>query len=115
MVHDGKRDHRSAEAQAWRHLYKSKAWRTGRIAFLHQHPLCVMCKTDGRIAPATVVDHIEPHKGNEALFFDASNWQALCKPCHDSRKALQEARGYDPSIGEDGWPVDERHPANSRS
>ena len=38
---------------------------------------------------ATVVDHITPHQGNQNLFWDTNNWQALCKPCHD-RKTLSE-------------------------
>jgi 5-methylcytosine-specific restriction protein A len=30
-----------------------------------------------------VVDHVIPHKGDRALFWDeANNWQALCARCH---------------------------------
>ncbi|WP_327198035.1 HNH endonuclease [Sporanaerobacter acetigenes] len=29
------------------------------------------------------VDHIEPHKGNEDLFYDINNLQSLCKSCHE--------------------------------
>ncbi|MGN8738508.1 HNH endonuclease signature motif containing protein [Bilifractor sp. HCP3S3_D3] len=35
--------------------------------------------------PATVVDHIVPHRGDPKLFWDRSNWQALCKRCHDKK------------------------------
>jgi 5-methylcytosine-specific restriction endonuclease McrA len=31
-----------------------------------------------------VVEFI-PHKGNEALFWDESNWQSLCKFHHDQK------------------------------
>lgn len=30
------------------------------------------------MTPARVVDHITPHRGDVALFWDESNWQALC-------------------------------------
>ena len=58
-------------------------WRTARERFLRRNPLCVECLKRGRIAPATVVDHIVPHRGDEKLFWDERNWQALCKACHD--------------------------------
>ena len=65
-------------------------WRKLRKAFLSTHPLCVFCNTKGRIAQATVVDHIIPHKGDQRLFWDVSNWQPLCKKCHDSDKKIIE-------------------------
>ena len=37
----------------------------------------------------TVVDHIVPHRGDQKLFWDKSNWQPLCKACHD-RKTWRE-------------------------
>ncbi|WP_457799110.1 HNH endonuclease [Methylocystis sp. S23] len=43
-------------------------------------------------APATIVDHIEPHKGDKALFWRHDNHQALCISCHSSRKQSQERR-----------------------
>ncbi|WP_343040029.1 HNH endonuclease signature motif containing protein [Methylocystis heyeri] len=42
--------------------------------------------------PATVVDHITPHKGDIKLFWDRKNWQPLCEPCHNSRKQREERR-----------------------
>lgn len=39
----------------------------------------------GRLTQATVVDHIVPHRGDQKLFWDESNWQPLCKPCHDKK------------------------------
>lgn len=44
---------------------------------------------NGRYVRATVVDHIKPHRGDQRLFWDEDNWQALCKECHD-RKTLTE-------------------------
>ena len=58
---------------------KGSAW------FKHSHPLCVECKKQGKLTQATVVDHIVPHRGDQKLFWDESNWQPLCKPCHDKK------------------------------
>ncbi len=68
------------------------AWSKARAAYLARHPLCVMCEAQGKITPAAVVDHIIPHEGSKALFWDADNWQALCKRCHDTEKAEIEGR-----------------------
>jgi 5-methylcytosine-specific restriction protein A len=65
-------------------------WRKRRLSFLKEHPLCVACLKEDRTTPASVVDHIHPHKGETTLFWDESNWQALCKPCHDRKTALQD-------------------------
>lgn len=68
-------------------------WQQERIRFLREHPLCCYCQRDGRVEPATVVDHIIPHKGNNTLFWDSDNWQPLCKRCHDSTKKAEESLG----------------------
>ena len=72
-----------------------------------------MCKAEGRITPATVVDHIKPHKGDRALAFDPDNLQGLCKAHHDSAKQSEERRGYSKAVGLDGFPSDQRHPFNA--
>ncbi|WP_316394934.1 HNH endonuclease signature motif containing protein [Bradyrhizobium sp. 33ap4] len=61
------------------------AWQKARSGFLASHPNCAMC---GK--PATVVDHINPHRGDKALFWDKSNWQPLCTHHHNSTKQAQE-------------------------
>ncbi len=66
-------------------------WRKARSRFLKAHPLCVKCLDQGLLVGATVVDHIVPHRGDKELFWDVSNWQPLCKPCHD-RKTMTEDR-----------------------
>ena len=65
------------------------AWRKARKQYLEEHPLCVECMKEGRYVKATVVDHVVPHRGDKVLFWDRSNWQALCKRCHD-RKTMHE-------------------------
>lgn len=103
---------RSAEATAYRALYKTAAWQRMRQYHLSQEPLCRFCAKQGRVTAATVVDHIKPHRGDRRLFFDQSNFQSLCAPCHDSVKQAEEKRGYSNEIGLDGRPVDPNHPAN---
>lgn len=84
-------------------------WRKARADFLAQHPLCRYCEQQGRIVPATVVDHITPHKGDEVLFWDSeNNWQPLCKPCHDSIKAREE-QGQFIGCDVEGHPIHAAH------
>jgi 5-methylcytosine-specific restriction protein A len=64
-------------------------WRRARAAYLARHPLCAACQAEGRVVPATVVDHVVPHRGDAALFRDQANWAALCKPCHDAKTARE--------------------------
>lgn len=68
-------------------------WRRVSRQYLAAHPLCVRCLSRGVYTKATVVDHIRPHRGDPALFWDQSNWQSLCKRCHD-RKTAREDRNY---------------------
>ncbi len=63
----------------------------------------------GRITPATVVDHITPHRGDQALFWDYDNWQSLCKQCHDADKQREENGGLRAGCDVSGWPVDASH------
>lgn len=108
-----RRNQRSEEAKAWRHLYKTARWKALRLATLSREPLCRMCKESGRITVATVVDHNTPHKGDVTLFHDPDNLVPLCKPHHDSAKQSQERRGYSRAVDEKGYPIDPRHPCNS--
>ena len=64
-------------------------WRKARKRFLALHPLCVICEKEGRVKAATVVDHIERHKGDPDKFWDESNWQSLCTECHNRKTAKE--------------------------
>ena len=61
-------------------------WQRYRKIFLQEHPICANCRN----APASVVDHIKPHKGDYDLFWDEDNHQALCKRCHDIKTATED-------------------------
>jgi len=69
-----------------------------------------MCKARGDASvPATVADHIVPHRGNERAFWFGA-LQSLCKTCHDKAKRHLEKKGFDRTIGIDGLPIDPNHP-----
>lgn len=98
------------DSRPWRHLYNTKAWKALRLEQLSRQPLCCYCQQQGKVTAATVADHINPHKGDESLFFDGGNLQSLCKTCHDSAKQKAEKHGIT-EIGSDtaGSPLDPSH------
>jgi 5-methylcytosine-specific restriction endonuclease McrA len=81
------------ERSPWRAWYGTARWQRLRWSVLVRDRFtCAMC---GRIESDTsqlVGDHIEAHRGRADLFWDATNVQCLCKPCHDSDKARIESR-----------------------
>lgn len=101
-------------------------WQKARDVWLAEHSTCVECRKHGRVERATVVDHIKPHRlgfalesGDAAaisaarkLFWDRSNWQSLCKLCHDSYKQRLEKSG-EPGCGLDGIPRRSTHHWNA--
>jgi len=95
--------------QPWRAWYQTKEWQSIRARQLHQEPSCRLCSEASVRTPATVVDHIDPHRGNRFRFF-AGPFQSLCKQCHDRAKQQSEKLGYSTKIGSDGLPSDPRHP-----
>jgi 5-methylcytosine-specific restriction endonuclease McrA len=84
-------------------------WRKARLTYLRENPLCVLCLAFGQSTPATVVDHKTPHKGSPKLFWSQSNWQSLCKTCHDAAKQAEERTGWLRGADKDGVPLDAGH------
>lgn len=70
-------------------LYNTSRWKTVSRNFLKANPYCEICGS-----PSEVVDHIIPHRGDEDLFWDRNNLQALCKNCHNfkTQKEINERR-----------------------
>jgi len=72
-------------------------WARRASMFRARYPLCGMrpgdqapvmsqCFDERRVTLGAHVDHIVPHRGDRALFWDElGNWQTLCTACH-SRK-----------------------------
>jgi 5-methylcytosine-specific restriction protein A len=60
-------------------------WRKVRAAFLAANPFCVFCQQQGRVTPATQVDHIQEIAVRPDLRFDWNNLRGLCVSHHSSR------------------------------
>jgi 5-methylcytosine-specific restriction enzyme A len=72
-------------------FYSSSAWRRCRASYLGTNPLCTACKGEGRLTPATVVDHVvEIKQGGDR--FDPANLQGLCASCHARKTAADGGR-----------------------
>ena len=76
------RDRGTAASRGYGHK-----WRVYREGYLRRYPLCKPCEAKGRLTSATIVDHIKDHRGDQRLFWDASNHQPMCKGCHDAKTA----------------------------
>lgn len=80
---------RDKEAKAF---YNTQAWRKLSTDIRKKEPLCRECKKEGRVKPATMVDHIIPiSKGGAKL--DRNNCQPLCWS-HHSKKSAQEGSRF---------------------
>jgi 5-methylcytosine-specific restriction endonuclease McrA len=65
----------------------NRQWEKASLLHRRENPLCVCHKANGLVKAAELVDHIIPHKGNHALFWDlANNVQSLCNWCHEHVK-----------------------------
>lgn len=108
-------------------------WQRARLTFLAkpENALCVKCRQRGLLNAGTmrmdgspetnsrriglVVDHVIPHRGDQALFWDRSNWQSLCHDHHDIVKQREE-HGQAPQGNDiNGRPTDPDHPWNRRA
>ena len=94
-------------------------WQKARAQFLTEHPVCecdectpkinvlleqygmprnipslIFIAASRREYMASVVDHIEDHRGDQELFWRVSNWRAMTKACHDKRKDSKQSEVY---------------------
>lgn len=60
--------------------YASHEWRKASEQYRRAHPFCVEC---GK--PAQMVDHTIAHEGDQARFWDRSNWRSMCHSCHNKK------------------------------
>ena len=93
-------------------LYRTSRWLKKRDYQLTHEPLCRLCVQLGRETPATVADHIVPHRGDEIAFW-TGELQSLCSTCHDGAKQEQERTGHLRGGHVDGTPADPLHPWNT--
>lgn len=98
------RDRRRDAEQPHRRWYKTARWQRlaeevkQRDIYTCQMPGCGrVCTGKGQ----AIADHRNPHRGNEALFWDAGNIWCICKQCHDGAKQREERGGR--MVRGDGW------------
>jgi 5-methylcytosine-specific restriction protein A len=91
----GKRHYAPKKRNRHEQGYTNRWARVSKL-FLVQHPLCAECERNGRLKPATVTDHIIPHRGDQELFWKESNWQPLCVSCHNKKSAGEQRREETP-------------------
>jgi hypothetical protein len=108
------RSHRMRHPTDPRDWYGLGRWKLRAKAQLREHPLCARHLEKGQVVPAVIADHVVPHRGDWNEFW-LGRLQSLCKCCHESGKKYEEGRGFRSDIGEDGWPLDPRHPTYKRS
>lgn len=112
-MRSGKHTH----SKEYRWVYKDRRWEPLRQAVFardnHTCKMCgVLCYGRGQSPRAPVCDHIVDVKTDKAKAFDPANLRTLCKTCHDGERRRIDATGYSSAVGEDGYPLDPRHPAN---
>lgn len=88
---DRTRDQARAAVKRSRAWYSSKRWRDLRWQVLLDAGFtCARCGFASLEKRALVADHIEPHREDEARFWDRSNLQCLCWTCHSRDKQREE-------------------------
>ena len=71
---------------------RGRAGQRDRAQILAEEPLCRACFAAGRVTASEEVDHISDDVPDE-LWDGRENKQALCKPCHKAKTALESAAG----------------------
>ncbi|KQY27191.1 endonuclease [Rhizobium sp. Root482] len=87
------------QSVSWRAWYKTERWRKLRhVILLRDNYTCqktgVLCIGKYPAPNSAVVDHKEPHRGDERLFWDQGNLQTVSKAYHDSEKQKLERRSF---------------------
>jgi len=103
----------------------TKRWAVYSADWRRQHPLCgeradgqlsaahSLCVRAGRVGSADVTDHIQPHRGDQRLFWDPENHQSLCETCHNA-KSQRERGGGSKSLDDNGRETAPEPRASSR-
>jgi 5-methylcytosine-specific restriction endonuclease McrA len=105
-------------------------WERARADFLAEpdNQFCVRCKERGLLNAGTlrmdgsaetnprriglVVNHRIPHRGDQSLFWDRSNWEPLCHDDHDITTQRAEHGRVTGTVDVKGRPTDPDHPWN---
>ncbi|MGF7161273.1 putative kinase [Rhodoligotrophos appendicifer] len=93
--HKRRRYDRVRDQEPSRAWYKTARWQKLRWSILVRDLFTCQKSGCGRVETETsqlVCDHVEPHRGDEALFWNGP-FQTLCKACHDRDKQREERLG----------------------
>jgi len=76
------------------------AWDRAALAHLDRNPLCVYCAMGAwgdrpRVSAGRLVDHLIPHRGDQAVFWNKRDWVSSCRECHVGPKQAIERRPAD--------------------
>ena len=73
-------------------LRTSRRFRAMRMAWLTDHPWCAECERQGRLNLADELDHVVPVSKRPDWFWRRSNWQSLCRRCHERKTASENKK-----------------------
>ncbi|GAA4218581.1 5-methylcytosine-specific restriction endonuclease McrA [Sagittula marina] len=82
------------QRNAWHKWYNTTRWRKLRWSVIEAANFTCQRLGCGRIEADTsklVADHVKPHRGDAALFWDRKNLKCLCQSCHSGAKQREEA------------------------
>lgn len=72
-------------------------WAKASAGHRVRSPLCRYCEVGAfgppHVRPATLVDHLYPHRGDTVLFWNKLYWVSSCGACHSGPKQAVEAKG----------------------
>lgn len=82
-------------------FYRSKAWTRLSYSYRLNHPICAMCKRNGRIVAVDVVDHVIPIRVDWSKRLDERNLQSLCHACHVIKTQEDKQKYHLPALKDD--------------
>lgn len=88
-------DRRRQAEQSWRSWYRTKRWAKLRMqVFVRDNFVCqrsgVLCVGRHPAPDSPVANHVRPHRGDPALFWDPDNLQTVSKQVHDGLIQAEE-------------------------
>lgn len=89
---ESRRVHDARRGSARERGYDSR-WDAASRGHLKHHPLCAYCDLVDEVKAADLTDHLYPHRGDRALFWNRAYWVSSCNDCHNGFKQRIERRG----------------------
>ena len=74
-----------------------RKWRKVRALHLQHWPLCADCIDEGKLTPATEVDHVQPIETAPHRRLDPTNLRSQCHP-HHMLKTARDKRDHRPRL-----------------